>query len=252
MTWIATITNLQPLLDGEADLAEWDKRYMHADGHTVWAHVSVSALRHADGTPRLLIAQIEDISERLRIEQQLRTSEQRLALAQRAAGIGTWDWDVTTDVIFWAPEMEEIYGLPPGGFEGRYEGWSRSPSRRSSGPEHDLTSAVRRLTDFGTISGSAPADGAERWIAASARPYLDEAGGCHVVGVNIDVTDRSSPSASWPKRPGSSSSRPTWPAPSDRTGCCRWSTTNGRRSSAGRPGVARAHARGTRTSRRPR
>ena len=64
--------NVRALVGGDADAARWEKRYIHADGHTVSALVSVTLLRHRDGTPRLLIAQIEDITERKRMEQRLR------------------------------------------------------------------------------------------------------------------------------------------------------------------------------------
>ncbi|HVF77953.1 MAG TPA: diguanylate cyclase, partial [Solirubrobacteraceae bacterium] len=56
--------NLRLLLDEGENDRQWDKRYLRAGGHTVWARVSVSVLRHPDGSPRLLVSQIEDITER--------------------------------------------------------------------------------------------------------------------------------------------------------------------------------------------
>ena len=55
---------IRALLDGDKHYRQWDKRYVHADGHTVWARVSLSVLRHPDGSPRQFVGQIEDISER--------------------------------------------------------------------------------------------------------------------------------------------------------------------------------------------
>ena len=63
---------VRALADGDTNTARWEKRYVHADGHIVSAMVSVSLLRYPDGTPRLLIAQIEDISERKLMERRLR------------------------------------------------------------------------------------------------------------------------------------------------------------------------------------
>jgi len=56
--------HVRALVDGEEHYAQWDKRYIHANGHSVWARVSLSVLRHPDGSPRHLVSQIEDISER--------------------------------------------------------------------------------------------------------------------------------------------------------------------------------------------
>jgi diguanylate cyclase (GGDEF)-like protein/PAS domain S-box-containing protein len=52
------------LLNGERHHTQWDKRYIHANGHSVWARVSLSVLHHPDGSPRHFVSQIEDISER--------------------------------------------------------------------------------------------------------------------------------------------------------------------------------------------
>jgi integral membrane sensor domain MASE1 len=44
----------------------------------------------------------------------VRASEERLRLAQQAARIGSFEWNIRTGVNAWTPELEEMYGLPPG------------------------------------------------------------------------------------------------------------------------------------------
>ncbi|MGF1512416.1 MAG: GAF domain-containing protein [Elainellaceae cyanobacterium] len=56
-------------------------------------------------------AQIE-ISERRRVEAELRESEERLRLAQRAAGAGLWDWNLLDNQVAWSQECYQLYGLP--------------------------------------------------------------------------------------------------------------------------------------------
>jgi diguanylate cyclase (GGDEF)-like protein/PAS domain S-box-containing protein len=56
--------HVRALIDGDEHAGQWDKRYIHARGHSIWARVSVSVLRHPDGSPRHLVSQVEDISER--------------------------------------------------------------------------------------------------------------------------------------------------------------------------------------------
>ncbi len=75
--------NLRALLKGTTELAQWEKRYIHADGHVVWALISVSALRHADGSPRLLISQIKDISARKRADTELAIATEKTIEASR-------------------------------------------------------------------------------------------------------------------------------------------------------------------------
>ena len=76
-------SNLGALLKGTTELAQWEKRYIHADGHVVWALISVSALRHADGSPRLLISQIKDIGARKRADSELAIATEKTIEASR-------------------------------------------------------------------------------------------------------------------------------------------------------------------------
>ena len=39
--------------------------------------------------------------------------ERQLGIIQELAHIGSWDWDVATDVVTWSDELYRIYGLPP-------------------------------------------------------------------------------------------------------------------------------------------
>ena len=59
------------MLAGELRTYTMEKRYFHADGHTVWVLLSVSLVRGDDGEPRYFISQIQDITERRQLEQRL-------------------------------------------------------------------------------------------------------------------------------------------------------------------------------------
>lgn len=73
--------------------------------------VSLSPFEGTSG--RLVIAAVRDVSERRRADLALRASRARLSEVQRIAGIGSWSWDVVTDVVTWSAELYHIYGLDP-------------------------------------------------------------------------------------------------------------------------------------------
>ena len=58
------------LLDG-AGIHRNEKRYLHADGHTVWVSVHATLVRDADGNASHILGQIQDITERRRFEDRL-------------------------------------------------------------------------------------------------------------------------------------------------------------------------------------
>jgi PAS domain S-box-containing protein len=62
-----------------------------------------------------------DVTEKLKLTQQLHASESKLAEAQRIAHIGTWEWNVVTNHLVWSDELHQIYALPRERFAGTYE-----------------------------------------------------------------------------------------------------------------------------------
>ncbi|MHB1417258.1 MAG: PAS domain S-box protein, partial [Chloroflexota bacterium] len=65
------------LLRGEISTYQIEKRYIHKDGHEVWAHLNVSLVHDASGQPLHFVSQVEDITERRRVEAEVRHSEER-------------------------------------------------------------------------------------------------------------------------------------------------------------------------------
>jgi PAS domain S-box-containing protein len=64
-------------MHGEDIIFHVEKRYIHKDGHIIWVNISSSLLKDIDGSPRYLIAQIIDITERKKAEEKLKKSEEK-------------------------------------------------------------------------------------------------------------------------------------------------------------------------------
>jgi PAS domain S-box-containing protein len=133
-----------------------------------------------------------DVTDRVEAQKELQTSEERLAFAQEAGGIGTFEWVVGSDRVLWMPELERQYGLEPGTFEGNYEGWTK----RVHPEDVDLAGRMVRRT----VETSEPMqleyriiwpDGSIRWLLARAKPLMDGEGKPHkLIGMSIDITER--------------------------------------------------------------
>jgi PAS domain S-box-containing protein len=96
-----------------------------------WEVVEIP-IKHKDGTVRILlwnsatlyaedgktviatIAQGQDITERKKIEEDLRNSQNDLNRAQAVAHTGSWRLDVRQDRLFWSDETYHLFGIPPG------------------------------------------------------------------------------------------------------------------------------------------
>jgi PAS domain S-box-containing protein len=91
----SSVENVRRLIAGECRSFKIEKRYVHASGHFITALSSISLVRDAQHQPLYLIAQIEDISERIRAEAELENVHRRLLDLSRQAGMA----EVATSVL---------------------------------------------------------------------------------------------------------------------------------------------------------
>jgi diguanylate cyclase (GGDEF)-like protein/PAS domain S-box-containing protein len=74
---------VRQVMAGELRTYSMEKRYFHADGHVVWINLSVSLVRDETASPLYFISQIEDITERKAMEDELA----RLATMDELTGL---------------------------------------------------------------------------------------------------------------------------------------------------------------------
>jgi PAS domain S-box-containing protein len=169
----------------------FDTVRMRRDGSLVDVSLAVSPVKNTDGRVVGSSKVMRDITERKRAEEALRTSQERLLLSQRAAGLGNFSWDIERNVNEWSDEIMELYGLPPGGFGGKHESW-----RERIFPD-DLAAADAAIErslvdgDFKVDFRIVRPDGGIRWLHSRAKVFFSPDGRpLRMVGVNMDITDR--------------------------------------------------------------
>ena len=86
-----------------------------------WYAVSVEQLKGETGEVAGSIAAASDITEQRATQQRLVRSEELLAQAQRVAHIGSFEWNIASNAVTWSDELQRIYGLEPGQFNGTFE-----------------------------------------------------------------------------------------------------------------------------------
>ncbi len=122
------------LLAGERPNYRMEKRYLRKDGETVWADVSTILLRRKDGTPRCFITHVLDVTERKRVEEALRESEEQLSNALHLAHAGHWEYDVDRDTFTFNDHFYQIF-LTTAAEVGGYKMSSADYTRRFCHPD---------------------------------------------------------------------------------------------------------------------
>jgi PAS domain S-box-containing protein len=80
----ASTEELAALVQGQKESYVLEKRYVRKDGSMIWGQLAVSFQRDAAGLPTYVIAIIQDITERKRIEEELRRAKEAAEAANRA------------------------------------------------------------------------------------------------------------------------------------------------------------------------
>src|SRR5690606_30330109 len=76
-------------------------------------------LRNEKGRPVRMVGNHTDVTELQKLYEELSSSSERLHIALRSSGFGTWDWDPQRDRLIWDEHMFELFGISGDSFTGR-------------------------------------------------------------------------------------------------------------------------------------
>lgn len=130
--------------------------------------------------------------ERRRTEEIVKQSETQLRQALEASRMGSWEWDIGTNKVYWSPGLEALHGLAPGTFDGSFEAFQKDihPEDR----ERVLTSITKTIetgTEHHIEYRLLMPNGSERWVEGKGTLYRTPEGiPTKMIGVCSDITDR--------------------------------------------------------------
>ena len=172
-------------------IATTEMRKVRRDGSTMWVRKVARAVQGFGG--QALIVVCEDITERKKAELALAEREAQLALAGKAARVGSFVVDYATLLIQASPGFAALHGLAEEAQELTCEEWqahlhpddlARFEAQRS----RVFAERRRELNMEYRIVG---ADGEARWIESRGLVSYDGGGRPgRLVGVHIDITER--------------------------------------------------------------
>ena len=177
----------------------WNAEYrvVHPPGHPQagevrWVAFEGSTMRDAQGKSVRLLGISRDITQRKKAEQALAERDVQLALAGKAALVGSYTYDISADSLLVSESYPAIHGLPEGTTKSTRSDWERrvhpDDLARMTALRHQ---AFReRRGEIGT-EYRIVRDGEIRWIESRSFISYDSDGNAQrMIGVNIDVTER--------------------------------------------------------------
>jgi len=168
-------------------------RIRHKNGSLRWVESVGSIMRDKNGRPVRIDGVIIDITERRVAEEAYRSTEERLMLAQKAGGFGSWEWSSQTKRIFLSEPLWKICGekarlnwVKPETLD-KYIYEDDSDQVRA----HLLAAFKSRTEEFKNEFRIRQRTGRVRWVEASGAIIRDSEGeALRSYGTVIDVTEQ--------------------------------------------------------------
>lgn len=152
-------------------------------------------IKDGAGDPQAIFVEVNDVTERVVAETQLRESEERLKLALEGTNIvGVWDWDLVTDRLKTDARLARLYGVDA------VLAQQGEPSAAYLSQVHpqdverlraQVAEAVRSGDPFSSEYRLVDEQGRVRWVAAQGRcTYGADGRAVRFPGVIFEVTER--------------------------------------------------------------
>jgi diguanylate cyclase (GGDEF)-like protein/PAS domain S-box-containing protein len=191
LQWL--VATFRPQVDNPSGPFLLEHRVKNAEGGWNWLLVRGLVSCGPDGEVERLIGTAIDITDRKHAEQQLKTNEERYALAAAATNDGLYDWNLVTDRVYFSPRWKALLGLEESDIGDSPEEWFERVHPedliwlRATLDEHASTGGKPFQIEYRIRDHS----GAWRWMMGRGLSTLDEGGEPNrIVGSQSDITDR--------------------------------------------------------------
>ncbi len=161
--------------------------YVHNRTPRLWSDTEVKLVKD-------VAERTWDAVERARTEAALRKSEERLQLAVKASGVvGTWDWDVPSDLIYADERFAALFGIDPRVIA---TGVPLSEFTNGIHPEdreyiqEQIRAALETGGHYAAENRTIGTDGQVQWVSAQGRCYYVAGQPVRFPGIVVDITDR--------------------------------------------------------------
>ncbi|PWK05402.1 PAS domain S-box protein [Tumebacillus permanentifrigoris] len=183
-----TLTYLDQVVEGHP--VNYETQLRHRDGHWVDLHVTNAPII-IEGMIVGFLGIAKDITERKRQEELLRKSEQSLAQAQRIAQLGSWDYDMVLNRMYWSDQMYRIYGLSPEQYVPKFPSSLEFVHPEDRVYLQQVCQQALHGKPYSIEYRILRTDGSERHVSAQAEIKFNERGmAVQMIGTLQDITDR--------------------------------------------------------------
>ncbi|HEX7975345.1 MAG TPA: PAS domain S-box protein [Anaerolineales bacterium] len=161
------------------------------NGSIVTLNLDIANEYGPDGALEKVVGLGMDISDRKRAQEQISRSEKQMAQFQQIAHLGSWAWDIPSNVVTWSEELRRIYGLSSQDADLTLESYlERVPPEDRPKIKETIDAAIRTSKSFALEHRIVRPDGSIRTILTRGEVILDaDEHPIRVLGTGQDITE---------------------------------------------------------------
>lgn len=159
----------------------------------IWLSVNDDIVFHPDGTVKYVISSMMDISEQIRTEIELKSSEDKWKFALEGNGDGVWDWDIVGNKGIYSNSYLEMLGFA-------YEEFNEPPNWEMRLHPQDRLPVLKALYDHVNGVNLKPfsieyrmlcKDGSYKWILGRGKVMSRDLYGIgtRMIGTHMDISE---------------------------------------------------------------
>lgn len=129
--------------------------------------------------------------ERARQQDAMRSSQERLRLANTVSSMAIWEWNIQNGAIAWAESSSPVFGLPPEHLLRMEQCIALIHPEDQANVASDFRSCIREGRELDSEFRTVWPDHSVHWITCRGRVFYDHRGRPgRMIGISIDVTAR--------------------------------------------------------------
>jgi len=168
-------------------------RLRTAGGDYLWLHDSTRLLYNARGEVETFLGYLNNISDLVKVRNEIQVANERFELAVAGSNDGLWDWNVKTNEVYFSPRWKQMLGYQEQEIVDHLDFWSKlvHPDDHE-GVMRVLNYHLERKSDFYESTHRLLCkDGSYKWILDRGKATFNSEGKpVRVVGFHSDLTEK--------------------------------------------------------------